>query len=313
MTKNLLWNGAFLCAMSVLPLLAIACKSSEAPAPSRPSGPVGPGTTTNENVYVEPLVPTASLDKALPAMLAADTGAKFGAEKTPFPPVADLEGQLESYIKKLDRSLEDLESSKNFKADSEALIRDANALALIALALGLAEEESKFKQAAPAMIKAATAVEEAGDFAAAKAAVEAVKQGMHDKGDPSTLAWTKVAKLGPVMKAVPNISANVTRNGNTENKVTGRGKTHVLEGTAAMAVLVQGSMANYDETDKAGSKEEWERLCREFRDLAIKANAEAHKVIDKTGVYADFMSAFDAMKVSCDNCHKVFHQAAIGK
>ena len=289
-----------------------------APAPvapgdsTAPAGiPASPGVTT-EDAYVQPMTPrTVTMALATPA-------AKIAAEKVPLPPVADLEGQVETYIKKLDGDLEDLASTKNFKADSGSLLRDSNALALIALGIGLAEEEGKLKKAAPGIVAAAQAVGKAEDLAAAQKAVADVKTALTGSGDPTTLGWTKVAALAPVMKAVPNISSNVTRNSSTERRLsTGArmkdARAAVLEGTAAMAVIVQGSMANYEETNKAGSAADWERLCKEFRDLALKANAEAHNFVDGKSDFATLSTALETMRKSCDDCHNVFHKAAIGQ
>ncbi|MDR3111035.1 MAG: hypothetical protein LBU65_15305 [Planctomycetaceae bacterium] len=281
------------------------------PAPGAPTVTPSSPSITSEAGYVEPLKPSALLSTSVPAD-------KIAAEKVPLPAVADLEGQIDAYIKKLDSDLEDLATSKNFKADATSLHRDANALALIALAIGLSDENGKLKTAAAGIVAAAKAVEKAGDLAAASAAVANVKTSLTGTADAASLGWTKVASLAPVMKAVPNINANVTRNSSTERRLTAGARVKdaqaaVTEGTAAMAVIMQGSIANYDETDKAGSADDWERLCKEFRDLALKANAEMHSFVDGKSDFAKLTASLEAMRKSCDDCHNVFHKAAVGK
>lgn len=310
---------AFLCALCFGVCLLSGCAgATPPPGPTGPAGPNGstepgaPATTTDEEAYVEPLVPrTTALVGAIPAgKVAADA-----AGKVALPPVADLEAQVAVYLKKLESDLEDIDATtKNYKAERESLLRDANALVLIALAIGLSDEAGTMKEAAPGIVDAAVSVEAATDYAAAKKAVEDVKAALTSKGDPKTLAWKKVATLGPVMKAVPNISSVVTISSNSERKMkSAKGQAATLQGTAALAAIMQGSIANYDETDKSGTAADWEGFCIAFRDLALDANTEVHKFIDGTGNYATASAALDKMKASCDDCHKVFHQAAIGK
>lgn len=291
-------------ALALALCLTVGCKNDTPPAPQAPQTPA---STTDESAYVEPLVPRTT------ALVSAEIVGKVAEEKAPLPPVADLEGRIEFFVKKLDTNLEDLAGTKDYKADNGSLLRDVNALALIALAIGMSEEDGKFKKAAPGIVEAAMAVEKATTLKEAQDAGKAVKDALTSEGDPSKLAWTKVASLTPVMLAVPNISSNITTNSNTEGKLKKRGQKATIEGTAALAAIVQGSIANYEETDKAGTKEQWETLCREFRDHALKANEAVHKFAAEEIDYAAASKALEDMRANCDACHKVFHQAAIGQ
>jgi len=234
----------------------------------------------------------------------------FAADAVPLPPADDLVFQVDFYITEFDKSMEDLAASKDFAEDSTVLARDANALILVALAIGLSEEDSKYKAAAPEIIKAAQAVADAKDLAGAKTAVAAVKAAL-EKKSTDKLEWKKVAKVEPTMKlAVPRISTGMTRYVRTEATLK-RGIPNVGGATAALAAIAQGLIPDYDETPKPDKKDEWVKFSQDFRDAALKANAALHG-FDKGDVTFDaFKEAFTAMKENCEHCHEVFTDGSI--
>jgi hypothetical protein len=227
------------------------------------------------------------------------------ADAVPLPPIADLDAQVDYYITELDKSMEDLATSRDFASDSTVLARDANALILVALAVGMSEEEGKYKAAAPEIIKAAQAVCAAKDLAAVKIAVADVKAAL-EKKSTEKLAWTKVAKMEPVMKlAVPRINTGMTRYLRTEALLK-RGIPNIAGATATLAVISHGLKPNYDETIAPDKKDEWVKFSQEFRDVALKANAALHG-FDKGDVTFDaFKDALAAMRESCEHCHTIF-------
>ena len=226
------------------------------------------------------------------------------ADDVSLPPAADLEFQVDEYIKEFDKSLEDLAASKDFAADANVLARDANALTLVALAIGMSED-GKYKAAAPEIIKAAQTVAAAKDLAAAKAGVAAVKAALGKKSTDK-LEWKKVAKMEPTMKlAVPRINTGMTRYVRNEATLK-KGVPIVAGGTAALAAMAQGLKPNFDETIKPGNEDDWVKLSRDFRDAALKANAAVNAFGKGTGSFDDFKTALSAMKESCEHCHAVF-------
>ncbi|MDR0870571.1 MAG: hypothetical protein LBN39_07235, partial [Planctomycetaceae bacterium] len=291
-----------------------------------PADKVSPAATSTESV-VEPLQPAPAEPKAGEPkkeepkeegafnLVPSDVVGKVAAEAVPLPPVADLVGQVDEYIEKIGKSIEDLDGSTNYKADAEAVVRDTSGLSLVALAVGLSPEDSKYKKAAPGIIKAATALGAVDKYDDAKKAFDALKASLTSSGDPASLAWTKVAELAPVMKAVPNLSSSATRWTNTEKKLKAKiKKPEQLYGAlAALAVIPQGSIANAKDTGKADQEAQWKKDCEQFRDAALKANAAAHRFADDEADYAAYWNAFKAMTDSCDSCHKTFHAAAVGK
>lgn len=302
------------------------------PPPAVPNNSsVQPGVTSSIGV-IEPLVPvgdSSSEEKKSDAkeeekkpdlkegtqFVPAQPTGKFANEAIPMPPIADLVGQIDEYVEKLGKTLEELDGTVNYKNDGDFVVRDANALTLVALAVGKAEADSKYKKAAPGIIKTATELAAATQYDAAKKAYDALKTALTSEGDPSTLEWTKTAELQPLMKAVPNLSSTLTRLTNTERKLkTQLKKPERIFGTlAALAVIPQGSIANVKDTSKPDAVAEWKKECEQFRDAAIKANIAVHSFAEEKIDYKTYWAAFKEMTEACDKCHKEFYPSAVGK
>jgi len=259
--------------------------------------------------YVEPMFPLATSMDAGRTGVFLTRSTSFGkvAQQTvPLPPVADLVAQADDYLAKIGLTLkEDLESSTDYKRESAAVVRDASGLALVALAIGLSPEDSKYKKAAPGIIEAALVLEKAEKFDAANKAYADLQAAFESSGDPSTLSWTKVAALGPAMKAVPNLDSVAKRLSNTEARLK-RAPERVTPLLAGIAAIGQGTMANFEETIKPDAEAEWKKESEIFRDAAIEANAAVHKFVSGDGTYADFQAAYDKLAETCDSCHKIF-------
>ena len=278
----------------------MGCSGSDVPPPSDGTPAVRGGATT-ATPYVEPMVPQtdgASLTKAT-------SFGKVAQQAVPLPSVADLVAQADEYLEKIGGTLKDLDGTADYKKDADAVVRDANGLALIALAIGLSPEDSKYKKAAPGIIAAALALEKVEKLDAANKAYADLKAAFASSGDPATLSWTKVADLGPVMKAVPNLDSAVKRLGNTEKKLK-KNPEKVWTPLAGLAAIAQGSIANAKETIKPDAEAEWKKECELFRDAAVNANAAVHAVVDEKATYADYEAAYTALAETCESCHKIF-------
>ena len=216
-----------------------------------------------------------------------------------FAPAKDLGAQLDEYVEELEECVE----SKDEFADSEGKIaKSANTVSVIALALGLSDEDNKYKKAAAAIIKAAQEVASAKDFDAAKKSVDALKAAMKADGDASGLSWDKkVASMPELMAQVPLINTKLKRyaRGSRMKK-----KAKDLMGyTAVIAAIGQASMANAEDTDKPNETAKWYAYCAQMRDAAAAVNkaiadGDEDAVKDKL---AD-------LQQSCDDCHAVFHE-----
>jgi hypothetical protein len=221
-----------------------------------------------------------------------------------YAPVKDVAGQIGVYIARLEEAVATEEAYK----DAETTIaKDANTLVLLALAAGLHDEQSDYKAAAPALMKAAQELAKAKTYAAAKAGVAAVKKAAESKdGDPSTLKWTKVADLAELMKQVPLVNNRLKRNLRGD-RFKSKAKDNAGD-TAAIAVIAQGSIADTSEVKKAGDEEKWFKLCIAMRDAAAGLNKAIHD-----GDAAAGEKVAGALNQSCDDCHEVFHPAALKK
>ena len=253
--------------------------------------------------------------------ITAEVLGKYAAETIPLPPVDDLTAQVDEYITKIGSNLDDLDGTPNYAQNSADIARDANALTLVALALGLADDDSKYKKSAPNIISAAQTLAAAKNYDDAQLAYDALKASLTNTASGDPLSWSnKVGDLSPIMKALPNLSSAVKRTTDTERKLNqalNKKPPPIYSQLAALAVISQGSIPNVAETPKPDAAEEWKKFCEEFRDAALKVNAAARqyakdKADDKED-YKSFNASFKAMTESCDHCHKVFYPSAVGK
>ena len=279
--------------------------------------------------HIEPLVPRIEdppMETESPASettgITSEAFRKYTAEAVPLPPVEDLTVQMDEYIARIGKDLEDLDGSPKYAEDSASIVRDANALALISLAVGLSESDSKYKKSASQIISATQTLAVANNLDEGKKGYEVLKASLSSTGDNKPLAWSdKVAGLAPTMKALPNLSAAVKRVTDTERKlntILDRNPQLVHGRLAALAVISQGCIPNVIETTKPDAAAEWKKHCEEFRDAALKANAAVRqyakdKADGKESNYAPFATSFKAMTESCDSCHAVFYPSAVGK
>jgi len=271
-------------------------------------------TPTDEATEEEMIAPemTGVISKALE---------KYAAEVVPLPPVEDLVAQIDAYITRMGQSMGFLDGAPRYLASAADVIRDSNALALIALAIGLAESDSKYKRSAPHIIAAAQNLAAAQNYPEGRRAFEALRRSLTNTEEAPPLSWSnRVASLAPVMQALPNLSSAVNRTTDTElklNTLLDRQPQQVFSQLAALAAISQGSIPLVAETEQPDAVEDWTRYCEEFRDAAIKANAAAHQFArDRAGGrvpdYSIFRTAFLAMRESCDDCHRVFYPRAVG-
>jgi hypothetical protein len=239
---------------------------------------------------------------ALAIMFAALAGLAV-ADPPEAPPVSklcsadDLVAQLDEYVEELEESVE---NEDEYNDSKEKLGKDLNTLILIAVGLGLHDEDNKYKAAAPALVKAAQEATATEDYGSAKAAVEAVKAALESKGDPSGVSWDKKnASLPELMKAVPLVNTRLKR----YMRRFERGAEDVAGYAGVIAVIAQGSMPNADETELPDEVEKWHQYCIQMRDAAAALN-QAARATDEDAAKA----AMDALQKSCDDCHAVFHE-----
>jgi hypothetical protein len=253
---------------------------------------------------------------------AVAAGPPAAPQVSTFAPVKNVVAQIEYYLGRLEESVTDLDTYKDFET---RVSKDANTLILLALAAGLHDEDNPYKAAAPGLLKAAQELaqvsvvkelppgvqpkpeEVAKRFAAVKAGVAAVKKAAEGKGgDPASLKWAKAADLPELMKQVPLVHNRLKRNLRAD-RFKKRAAANAGD-TTTLAVIAQGSVANTSAVKNAGDEEKWFKLCVEMRDTAAALNKA---IAAANQAEADKLAG--VLNQNCEDCHKVFSPAAIEK
>ena len=259
--------------------------------------------TTRLNVVFVSLV-AVTLFSAVAAM----SSTAFCAEQpqapavSTFAPISALADQVADFVGKLEESVADKD---DFDSSKAKIAKDSNTLIVIALALGLSDEDNEYKASAAGIVKAAQQVAAAQDYAAAKAGVDAIKAAIGAKaGGADGLKWEKVAALGELMEAVPAL--NTKLKGSLRKEKRFKKKAQTVAGYAAViAVIAQGSMANSADTDLPQEADKWFKHCAEMRDAAAKVSQACVKKD-----HAAAKEAMDKLQETCHTCHDVFHKEA---
>jgi len=182
----------------------------ETPAPEQP----GAETPSPEPPSIEQPAPEQPSpeqpagERPAPEQPAAGAGDP-NAPVSSYAAAEGLASQLKEYLEDLE---DDLAEEAEF-ADSQAKVaQDASALAVIALALGLHDQDNPYRDKAASIVEAARQLAEAGDYAAAGQALSAVKEAVAEGGDgDGELKWEPIVPLEHLMKEVPQVNTNLKR------------------------------------------------------------------------------------------------------
>ena len=214
-----------------------------------------------------------------------------------FAPAEDLARQADKFIE----SMKNTVASQEEYNDSEGKIgRDSNTLVVIALALGLHDQNNKYKARAGALMKAAQNVAATKDYASAKKAVAALEKVAAANGKAGDkLKWEKVASLPDLMKQVPMVNTKLKL---CVSKTSFKKKVKDSAGySAVIAAIAQGTIADTSATKNADQVKRWQKLSKAMRDYAGAANAAIHK-----GDQPATDKAMKKLNQSCEDCHAVF-------
>jgi hypothetical protein len=223
-----------------------------------------------------------------------------------FAPVDDLTAQAKEYLVSLKKSLAEKDDYEVYK---EKVAKEANTLAVIALALGLHDkgdpQENRFQANAGAIIKAAQQLAATKDYAAAKSALSKLQAAAAAKPDKSAkLKWEEVASLPELMKQVPTIHTKLKRNLKASSF---KKKAKQSAGyTAVLAAIAQGSMTDLSATKTAEQVRQWYNFTEEMRNLS----AEVNRAI-RAGDQPAAVAAQKKLQKNCEDCHKVFKPDAV--
>lgn len=274
-----------------------------------PMYPAAPKTKQDDLTVLGPTILDSTSVYQVQSLSQYGNNAAEAESEVKLPPIADLEPQVEQYVARLKKTLEDLDGSVRFADDAEVLYRDASTLSMIALALALAPEKSKYKEAAHGIIQTAEKLQSVKSIEEATQVVAELEKAMTSQS-ATVLTWKKIAPLKPLMKAVPNINTLIKRNLRTEAALK-KGDKKVLEGSAALAVIAQGSLPNVAETIKPDAEKEWKNYCRDFRDAALKVHQTTRSYMDGQAEYEAVEAAFEKLTDSCNSCHTLFFSGTI--
>jgi hypothetical protein len=213
-----------------------------------------------------------------------------------FAPAEDLVGQAKAFVTGFEMAMG---GEQDFKEKQEQVKYSAHALAVVAVALGLHDTPNELKASAPALVKAAQDLGKAQDYAAAQAALAAVKAAMEGKAkEGPQLSWTsKVASLGELMKQVTSTDARLRRNLRRFERLAQEN----AQSAALLAVIAQAAIADTHEVKDPADLPKWYQGCGDMRDAAAGVN-KAIKAKDPAGAEA----AAKRLMQSCDDCHAVF-------
>lgn len=220
-----------------------------------------------------------------------------------------MESALDATIAKVKRDVEDLELIPSFEDGSVGLYRDANALAAVALALGMSTEDSPAKAAAPALLKAAKAAASAKSLEEAQAAMKAVEAARTSQGATDALRWEKVVALRPLMKnAVPALTTEMKRLGRNEKTFLRRGNAKkVIDNATVLAAIAVACRENVDETLAPEEDELWREYCERLAAAANDFNEKANATVAGKGDFAEALAAMKTVEATCNTtCHEKF-------
>ncbi|MCF0234058.1 MAG: hypothetical protein HUK22_03665, partial [Thermoguttaceae bacterium] len=191
---------------------------------------------------------------------------------------------------------------------SVGLYREANSLAVVAMALGASEDDSPLKVAAEPLIAAAQQAAGAKNLAEAKTALKAVIEARAAKNGATPLEWKKVATLKPLMKnAVPALSTEIKRLGRNEKTLTrGKNAQKVLDNAAILATIAVGCRDNVTETLAPKEEKLWLEYCARFHAAAIDYSDKIEAAA-KGGDFEEAAAAFKVLESTCNaTCHEKF-------
>ncbi len=272
--------------------------ATEEPATEEPATeePTVEEPVVEEPAAVEPAVEEPATEEPVLEEPAAEQPAG-GSGVSSYAPAEDLVRQVDVYLERLDKWVAE---EAEYEDNQGKIAKSANTMALIALALGLHDEENPYKAAAPAAIKASQDLAATTDYAGAVAAMAALRAALgRTDGDSSALAWEKVASLPETMEQVPLINSRLKRALRRFDTMADASAGEA----AVLAVIAQGSIANAGDTDLPNETEQWKAFCLQLRDAAAAMNGVI-RAQDEDAVDA----AKDALMQSCEDCHEVFHE-----
>jgi len=210
----------------------------------------------------------------------------------------DLAAEVKFLVADLEKAVVD---EDEFKSQVEGrFTRDGNTITLIAIALGLHDQDNPLKPHAKTIAAAAQQLIAAKDYAGTKQAVKGINAAVGGAAAAATeLKWGKVAKLNGLMKdEVPNINNKLKTTLHRFKKRAGE----VAANAAAMALIAENATLYIADTKKPTEGQKWLEFAGQMRSAASELAAKAH-----AGDEAGATAAMEKLNQSCHDCHAVFN------
>jgi cytochrome c556 len=215
-----------------------------------------------------------------------------------YAPAKELLSQVDEFVAQLETTLE---SEADYVEEAQQRVaKDAATVAVLALVLGMHDEEHRLKTAAPAVVAAARKLgASTKDYAAAKAALTTLKQSLAATGGSEKLEWKPVADVAQLMKQVPIVSNNLRRGveGRRFDRLTDKNAGYA----AALAAIAQAASADTTYCADQADEAKWRQLSTALRDAAATVRAQV-----RAGDQEAAVKALGVLEQSCTNCHQAF-------
>jgi hypothetical protein len=249
------------------------------------------------HVFLGSVMTVALAVIVLPASIAAGDEAPVPKFST-FASAEDLTAEVQLLVADLEKAVVDEDEFKS-QIDNR-FVRDANTITLIAIALGLHDQESPLKPHVKAIAATAQKLAAAKTYAETKQVIGELKAAVDGKGSGTyEIKWGKVAKLNGLMKdEVPNIN-NKLKTGLRKFKAR---SAQVAANAATMALIAENALLYVADTKKPAEGKKWTEFSLQMRTAANDLAAKAHAG-DEPGAKA----AMDKLDQSCHDCHAVFN------
>jgi cytochrome c556 len=204
----------------------------------------------------------------------------------------------------MDKYIRDMEkgtaAESDYKELSEGEVsQTGSTMVLLAVALGLSDQDNKYKAQAGALVAACQKLAAAKDYAATKKAVAGVVAAAKEGQPSGEVKWARLADLKDLMKQVPRVNTKLKSNLNH----LGTKAKEAAANVATLAVIAQGAMADVADTRKPAESQKWFVFSTEMREAAAAVNASI-RVKNQKAVE----ESMDRLQKSCDDCHAVFKE-----
>lgn len=225
---------------------------------------------------------------------------KAALKVSSYAPVKAAEKQLAYFVGKIEK---DLASKEEFGDGQQTRVGlNASTVSVLALSLGMHDEDTPLKASATKLIELATELADNSDdfeaatehFAALKNAIEA-----KPKSDPAT--WDEpVADLAMLMQQVPIVNNDIRR-GVTDKRRFARNAARTAEKVVTLAALAQASLIDTNYCSDESEEQEWQKICADMR-IACGEVYQALMAKDQAKAKAGNAKVVAA----CDACHEKF-------